>query len=373
MSRDDIDASRSALNREQPYASEADADAYLQQATVLQDLSSIARVPRPRRRQQGHGKDKLPLKPHEKTGLATHIDKEATIGGSVLADAMGLGKTELFVALLIAGNASEAHRVRLRGETTATGINAVVVLSKLGAYMTEKLHDTLGVGWRVYRLGHHKQLYEETNTKRRIKIGGQEVPWSERESSLGDDLIGSHSDDLWQNLFRRMICNEGHSLRRFDGTLRGKNARRFVPKYRHVVTGTPILCTARDFRGYVALVKRPDWLRSDIDQNEETDANGDMRAGGRYNRYREEVSRCKMADRLPNETQFANDGDNWRPNVQGQTQEKKKSSLDCIVYELRKRKTFDLYEEEDPFTTDVAVLNQALRGATFLANASVDV
>lgn len=50
VSRNDVDASRSALNSKQRYASEADADAYLQQVTGLQDLSSIVRLPRRSRR-----------------------------------------------------------------------------------------------------------------------------------------------------------------------------------------------------------------------------------------------------------------------------------------------------------------------------------
>ncbi|KAI7343119.1 hypothetical protein KC354_g15844 [Hortaea werneckii] len=260
---------------------------------------------------------------------------------------MGLGKTELFAALLIAGNASEAYRVRLRGETAATGINAVAVPSQLGAYMTEKLHDTLDVDWRVYRLGHHKQLYEETNTKRRIKIGGQEVPWSEsdadtppsqrrvsvityeqisllgnlarREGFIGDDLTGSNSDDLWQNLFRRMICDEGHGLRRFDETLRGKNARRFAPKYRHVVPGTPILRTARDFRGTLR------WSSVRTGSGPTligTRRRTPMATCGRTvatidTGKRPTADRCKMADRLPDETHFVDAGDDWRPNVRG--------------------------------------------------------
>lgn len=248
---------------------------------------------------------------------------------------------------MVAGDVSEAHRVRLQGETPASGINAVVVPSQLGLHMTEKLHDILGVDWIVYRLGYHKQPYEQSNTKRRIKIGSQEVPWSEtdanapprerrvlvityeqmsllsnlamREAFLGDDLLSTNSDDPWQNLFRRMIHDEGHSLRRFDETRRGLNARRSAPKYRHVVTGTPIIRTARDFRGYIALVERPDWVRPEIDRNEERDANGDLIADGRYNRYRAEVNRCKLADRLPDETQFVDDDNDWQLSVRGRT------------------------------------------------------
>lgn len=64
VSRNDIDVSRSSLNSKQAYASEADADAYLQQATGLQNLSSIVRLPRRSRRQGGRVADDLILKPH---------------------------------------------------------------------------------------------------------------------------------------------------------------------------------------------------------------------------------------------------------------------------------------------------------------------
>ncbi|KAI7722341.1 hypothetical protein KC353_g585 [Hortaea werneckii] len=246
------------------------------------------------------------------------VDKEATIGGSVLADIMGPGKTALFVSLMIAGNVSEAKPLRVRQEPLAQGINAVVVPSSLAAYITEELYDMMGAQWKVCRLGRHKQLCDNSNQKRTIKIGQHQAPWLQGEANapplsqrvlgmtyeqlsllqndnrngllLGNQLLTSDSPDQWQNLFRRMIYDESDSLLRFDETLRGKNVRRFAPKHRHVVTGTPILRTARDFRGYVALVERSDRLRSDIDRNEEADANGDMRADGRCNWYREEVN-----------------------------------------------------------------------------------
>lgn len=55
-----------------------------------------------------------------------------------------------------------------------------------------------------------------------------------------------------------------------------------------------------------------------------------------------------------------------------QWQEQKETSLAYFVYELRKCKALDLHEE-DPFTSGVAVLEQALRGADTLAKALVDV
>lgn len=182
VSRNDIDVSRSSLNSKQPYASEADADAYLQQATGLQNLSSIVRLPRRSRRQGGRVVDGLILKPHQKTGLAMLVDKEATIGGSVLADTMGLGKTALFASLMIAGNVSEAERLRVRQEPLAQGINAVVVPSSLAAYITEELYDMMGAQWKVYRFRHHKQLYDNSNRKRTIKIGQHRAPWLQGEA-----------------------------------------------------------------------------------------------------------------------------------------------------------------------------------------------
>ncbi|KAI7271246.1 hypothetical protein KC345_g7243 [Hortaea werneckii] len=221
------------------------------------------------------------------------LENEAT-SGSVLADTVDLGEAELFVALMIGGNVSEAYRVRFWEEAAASGINAVVVPSQLDLYMTKKLHGILGVDCSVYLLGFHQQPYGGSNTKRLIKIGSgettgpsqmptrhQDSEGSGREAFIGDDLLGTNSDDAWQNLSRRMIQDEGHSLRHFDDTLRGLNARRFAPKYRHMVTGTPIIRTVRDFRGYVALVERSDWFRSDIGRSEGRDGNGNLREDGR--------------------------------------------------------------------------------------------
>ncbi|GAB1729720.1 hypothetical protein NU195Hw_g3679t1 [Hortaea werneckii] len=56
-----------------------------------------------------------------------------------------------------------------------------------------------------------------------------------------------------------------------------------------------------------------------------------------------------------------------------QWQEQRKTSLAFFVYELRKCKALGVDEEDDPFTSDVAVLEQALRGAAPLAKALVDV
>ncbi|KAI7553998.1 hypothetical protein KC331_g848 [Hortaea werneckii] len=215
------------------------------------------------------------------------VDKEATIGGSVLADIMGPGKTALFVSLMIAGNVSEAKPLRVRQEPLAQGINAVVVPSSLAAYITEELYDMMGAQWKG-------EANAPPLSQRVLGMTYEQLSLLQNDNRngllLGNQLLTSDSPDQWQNLFRRMIYDESDSLLRFDETLRGKNVRRFAPKHRHVVTGTPILRTARDFRGYVALVERSDRLRSDIDRNEEADANGDMRADGRCNWYREEVN-----------------------------------------------------------------------------------
>ncbi|KAI7628404.1 hypothetical protein KC319_g17197, partial [Hortaea werneckii] len=345
VSREDIELYRSALSSERQVATEQEAIAYLKDATGLADLSPILRLPERRMRQQGSSVEGFLLKPHQTTGLATLIDKEATVRGSVLADTMGLGKTELFCALMVAGNAAEDHRVGVCQDPPARGINAVVVPSQLAAYMTGKLHDIMGVGWRVYRLGEHKQLYESSIHPRRIKIGRKEVPWSDadpnappqcqrilvmtyedlssmtnkstKKSLLSDELLAS---DEWHGLLRRIIFDEGHSMRHFEATVRGQNTQNFSPRYRHVVTGTPIMCTARDLRGYVALLERPDWLNHGIDRNEERLADGELDENGRYNRYRAEITRCKLQDALPDENLFQNEDEAWHPNVRATTE-----------------------------------------------------
>lgn len=57
------------------------------------------------------------------------------------------------------------------------------------------------------------------------------------------------------------------------------------------------------------------------------------------------------------------------PQWQGQ----KKISLAYFIYKLLECKALDLHEEEDPFSNDVLVLEQALRGAAPLNKALVDI
>ncbi|KAI7209858.1 hypothetical protein KC333_g8528 [Hortaea werneckii] len=344
VSRNEIEEFRSLLSDEKDFASEQAADAYLRRVTGLKDLAPVAQLPRRRMLQNNQPVAGVVLKPHQKTGLAKLLDNEATIGGSVLSDTMGLGKTAQYMALMIAGNVAERYRARSNhaNDCVASGINAVVVPAQLAALTTDTLHDELGVQWKVYRLGKHKQPYTTSTKETRIKIGRREKPWSDTEINtppieqrvlvmtyeqlsildneklkgnlIGDDLLESSE---FTGLFRRIVFDEGHAIRRFEETLRGRNMRRFSPRYRLVVTGTPILRTARDLRGYVATMERADWLREDIDRNEEYRQDGELDENGRYNRYLAEVDRCKREDRLPDESLFQDDGDSWRPNVRG--------------------------------------------------------
>lgn len=118
-------------------------------------------------------------------------------------------------------------------------------------------------------------------------------------------------------MFFRIICDEGHYIRRCQETKTGRMLMAFNAEIRWLFTGTPFVDGLHDFRGYVAFLKRAEW--SERDRNDTYGADGTVDQTTRHAKAKTWYRRCHE-DSVPPVTVFDgdrdfnhNDGENWKP------------------------------------------------------------
>lgn len=210
------------------------------------------------------------------------------------------------------------------------------LVDALALKATTELHNSLGLRWRVYRLVSHQHLYHAAGVgPEKIRLGYTELPWSgsvdnptrfpicqrvvvmtyEQVSDIKNNRRSNVNDDTDLSiLFDAMVFDEAQSVRRAEENLTGQVLRQMDPSRSLFLTGTPLLKSPVDLRGYFSLMERPEWTL-DADHNLVRDVNGEIDPDDRYTRLLRHYADCKREDRLPDEDAFPNEGEEWQPAV----------------------------------------------------------
>lgn len=131
-----------------------------------------------------------------------------------------------------------------------------------------KAHDMLGTEFFVYCYGSREQKCLGDLGKKKVEFKEDNIAFQRigQEDLRTHVVIASYYDLIRANgdesvtevdgMFETIYCDEGHTIRFCEITKRGQLLLRVNAPYRCVVTGTPVVGTLSDSRGYVAFFTR---------------------------------------------------------------------------------------------------------------------
>lgn len=205
---------------------------------------------------------------------------------------------------------------------------AYVLPSSLALKATTELYNSLGLRWRVYRLGFHQQMYQPAvAAPEKIRLGPEERPWSDEVDSLVrypmcrrvvvmtyEQVSNVNANTNPANFFGAIVFDEAQSTRKSEENITGHVLRDMNAARRLFLTGTPLIKNPVDLHGYLSLIERPEWTEEE-EHNIVRDEQDVADPEHRYIRLLRRYAECKRANRSSDEEAFPNGGDEWQPAV----------------------------------------------------------
>ncbi|KAK4506274.1 hypothetical protein PRZ48_000004 [Zasmidium cellare] len=287
------------------------------------------------------GKQDVNLSPGQQGGVMFMLDKDKSIGGSILADEPGIGKTaEIQAHILLHRRLQNELPIGHRFEDRPI---LLLTTNKEDLYL--RMHDEMGDTSKVYCYRNRIQKCLGNTRAARVEFKRTNVAFKsiKGEALRTHIVVASYTDLIQANrensttkndhrgMFETVYCD----IRFCEITKRGQLLLRFQAPYRWIITGTPIVDTLWDARGYVAFLERPEFSAGG-DRNADETLNPDgtakyLKVRGYYRQFWDD-SADSLLPSGPSETGDVDINRNtadWKPqpDLQADATEKQKRAL----------------------------------------------